>query len=459
MKNRYPLLRIDDLFDQMQGSSVYAKIDMRSDNHQLRVHEKDILKTAFRTRYGHYEFQVIPFGLTNAPTIFIDLMNRVCKPYLDKFVIVFIDDILIYSKSKQEHEEHFKLIIGLLKKEELCRIDAKGGGDSLCIPLTQDLREELYNILNAQAEAIKENNVKEENLRDMKKEFETHPDGTLYIEKLYWWPNMKAEITIYVSKCLTCSKVKAEYQKPSGLLVQTEIPQWKWEKITIDFITKLPKTSSGYDTIWVIVDHLTKSVHFLLMKETNSMERLMRLYLKEVVSRHGVLVSIISDRDSRFTSRFWQSLKKALGTHLDMSTAYHPQTDGQSERTIQTLEDILHACVIDFGNGWDKQLPLVKFSYNNSYHTSIKAVPFEALYGHKCRSPVCWAEVRDSQLTGLEIIHETTKKIIQIKSIIQVVRDRQKSYADVRRKPLEFQVGDNVILKVSLWKGIMHFRK
>ncbi|GJR25218.1 reverse transcriptase domain-containing protein [Tanacetum coccineum] len=171
------------------------------------------------------------------------------------------------------------------------------------------------------------------------------------LKKWYWWPNMKAEIATHVGKCLTCVKVKAEHQKPSSFLVQPEIPQWKWEKITTDFVTKLPKTSSGHDTIWLIVDRLTKSTHFMPMKETDSMEKLTRLYLKEVVSRHGVPVLIISDRDSRFTSHFWQSLQKALGTQLDMSIAYHLQIDGQSERTIQTLEDMLRACVIDFGKG------------------------------------------------------------------------------------------------------------
>ncbi|GKA37098.1 putative reverse transcriptase domain-containing protein [Tanacetum coccineum] len=211
---------------------------------------------------------------------------------------------------------------------------------------------------------------------------------------------IKAEIATYVSKCLTCAKVKAEYQKPFGLLVQPVIPVWKWENITMDFVTKLPKTTTGQDTIWVIVDRLTKSAHFLPMKETDSMEKLTRQYLKEVVSRHGVPVLIISDGDSKFTSHFWKSLNKALGTQLDISTTYHSQTDGQSERTIQTLEDMLRACVMDFRKGWDRHLPLVEFSYNNSYHTSIKAAPFEALYGRKCRSPICWAEVGDAQLTG-----------------------------------------------------------
>ncbi|GJT94048.1 putative reverse transcriptase domain, ribonuclease H-like domain, aspartic peptidase domain protein [Tanacetum coccineum] len=171
------------------------------------------------------------------------------------------------------------------------------------------------------------------------------------------------------------------------------------------------------------------------------METLTRLYIKEIVSRHEVLISIISDRDSHFTSIFWQSMQNALGTQLDMSTTYHPQTNGQSERTIQTLEDMLRACVIDFGKGWERYLPLVEFSYNNNYHASIKASPFEALYGRKCRSPVCWAEVRDVQLTGLEIIHETTEKIVQIRQRLQAARDRQWSYANIRRKPLEFQVG------------------
>ncbi|GKD97173.1 putative reverse transcriptase domain-containing protein [Tanacetum coccineum] len=317
-------------------------------------------------------------------------------------------------------------------------------------------------ILEAQTKTIKEENIKAENLRGMDKSFEVRPDGTRCIKnqswlplfgnlrdlimdeshkskysihpgsdkmyrdlkKLYWWPNMKAIIVEYVGKCLTCSRVKAECQKPSGLLIQPEIPTWKWERITMDFVTKPPKTA------------------------TDSMETLTRLYIKEIVSRHGVPISIISDRDNHFTSRFWQSMHSALGTQLDISTAYHPETDGQCERTIQTLEDMLRACVIDFGKGWERHLPMVEFSYNNSYHASIKATPFEALYGRKCRSPVCWTEFRDVQLTGPEIIHETTKKIVQIRQRLQAARDLQRSYANVRRKPLEFLVGDCVMLKV-----------
>nr|GEY54036.1 reverse transcriptase domain-containing protein [Tanacetum cinerariifolium] len=160
----------------------------------------------------------------------------------------------------------------------------------------------------------------------------------------------------------------------------------------------------------------------------DSMETLTRLYIKEIVSRHGVPISIISDHDSHFTSRFWQSLQNALGTQLDMSMAYHPKTDGQSKRTIQTFKDVLRACVIDFRKGWERHLPMVEFSCSNSYHASIKAAPFEALYGQKCRSPVCWAKIRDVQLTRPEIIHETTKKIVQIQQRLQAARDRQRSY-------------------------------
>nr|GEW22789.1 putative reverse transcriptase domain, ribonuclease H-like domain, aspartic peptidase domain protein [Tanacetum cinerariifolium] len=199
----------------------------------------------------------------------------------------------------------------------------------------------------------------------------------------------------------------------------------------MDFVTKLPKSSQGYDTIWVIVDRLTKFAIFTSIRETDPMDKLERIYLKE----------------------------NALGTRLDMSTAYHLETDGQSERTIQTLEYMLRACKIDFGKGWVNHLSLVEFSYNNSYHASIKAAPFEALYGRKCRSPVCWTEVGEAQILGPELIQETTKKIVQIKQRMQAACDRQNSYADLKRKSMEFQVGNKVMLKVLPWKGVVRFGK
>ncbi|GJW18797.1 putative reverse transcriptase domain-containing protein [Tanacetum coccineum] len=478
IKNRYPLPRIDDLFDQLQGSQFFSKIDLR--------------------------------------------------PYLDKFVIVFIDDILIYSKTQEEHVKHLRLKLLRIEKPLKLRLRSlrfSTGGeeqelafqtlkDKLCnapvlaLPdrpedfvvycdasriglgcvlmqrgkviayasrqlkiheknyTTHDLelgavvfalkiwRHYLYGtkslfsdydceiryhpgkanvvadalsrkervkpkrvramnmtlqssikdrILAAQKEAVDESAGLQKGLDEM---IEQRSDGTLYyldriwvplkgevrtlimdeahkskysvhpgadkmyydLRDRYWWPGMKKDIAEYVSKCLTCLKVKAEHQRPSGLLQQPEIPVWKWEGIAMDFVTKLPRTSSGHDTIWVIVDRLTKSAHFLPMREDYKMDRLARLYLNEIVARHGVSISIISDRDSRFTSRFWQSMQEALGTRLDMSTAYHPQTDGQSERNIQTL---LRAKI---------------------------CAPFKALYGRKCRTPIMWAEVGEGEV-------------------------------------------------------------
>ncbi|GJQ97008.1 putative reverse transcriptase domain-containing protein [Tanacetum coccineum] len=279
-------------------------------------------------------------------------------------------------------------------------------------------------ILDAQTEAQKPENIKNEdvggmlveNSKDPKKlrteKLEPRTDGTLYLNGRSWLPcygDLRTVVMHETSKASGCGTF--------------DIPQIECGKILWIFVTKLPKSSQGYDTIWVIIDRLTKSAIFVPMRETDPMDKLARMYLKEVVTRHGIPLSIICDRDPRFALNFWRSLQNALGTSLDMSTAYHPQTNGQRERTIQTLEDMLRACAIDFGKGWVNHFPSVEISYNISYHASIKAAPFEALYGRKCRSPVCWAEVGEVQLTGLEI------------------------------------VGDKVMLKVSPWKGVVRFGK
>nr|GEX99062.1 putative reverse transcriptase domain-containing protein [Tanacetum cinerariifolium] len=317
------------------------------------------------------------------------------------------------SKASKNTSTPTKMLKGLDKQLERKEDDGLYRAERIWVPVYGNLRTLIMNEAHA-----------------MRYFVHTGADKMYYdLRGLYLWPRMKKDIAMYISKCLTCSKVKAEQQKPSGLLQQPEIPEWKWENITMDFINKLPRTRSGHDSIWVIVDQLTKSAHFLAVREDYKIEKLARLYINEIIARHDVPVSIISDRDNYFTSRFWKSLQKALRTRLDLSTAYHPKIDGQ------------------------------KFSYNNSYHSSIKCAPFEALYGRKCRMPIAWTEVGEGKLLRPEVVQETTDKIVQIKERLKVARDRQKSYADNRRKPLEFSVGDKVLLKVSTRKGVVRFGK
>nr|GEV78632.1 putative reverse transcriptase domain-containing protein [Tanacetum cinerariifolium] len=196
----------------------------------------------------------------------------------------------------------------------------------------------------------------------------------------------------------------------------------------MDLITKLPRSRSGHDAIWVIVNRLTKLAHFLKIHEDFNMENLARLYIDVIVAQHAVPVSIISDRDGRFTSHFWKTVQKVLGTRLDLSTAYHPQTDGQSEHTIQTLKDMLRACVIDFGGSWDVHLPLAEFSYNNSYHSIIRCAPFEALYGKKCRSPVIWAKIGKDSLIRHELVLEIVDKVVLLKEKLKATRDWRSAF-------------------------------
>nr|GEV49766.1 putative reverse transcriptase domain-containing protein [Tanacetum cinerariifolium] len=449
--------------------------------HQLRIREEDIPITSFRTRYRHYEFQVMPFGLTNAPAVFMDLTNRVCKPYLDKFMIVFIDDILIYSKSKEEHGDHLKTILELLKREQLYAkfskcdfwlesiqfighvIDSKGihidpakiediknwATPTTPTELTQKNKkyewgkdeEEAFQLLKqklcgapilAFPEGLKDFVVycdaslkgfgavlmqREKviayaswQLRTHEENYTTHDlELGVVVFALRLWRHY-----LYGTKCV----VYTDHKSLQYILNQKELNmrQRRWIELLSDYDCEIryhpgkanvvadalrqkerEPTPSGYDSMWVIVDRLTKSAHFLPVKTTDSMEKLTQLYLKEIVCRHRVPISIISDRDSKFASRFWPSLQGALGTQLDMSTAYHPEMDGQSEMTIQTLKDMLQACVIDF--------------------------------------------------RGLEMIRETTEKIVQIKNWLLTARSRQKSYTDMRRRPLEFDVGDKVMLK------------
>ncbi|GKV49055.1 hypothetical protein SLEP1_g55827 [Rubroshorea leprosula] len=479
VKNKYPLPRIDDLFDQLQGARVFSKIDLRSSYYQLNVKPEDVMKTIFRSRYGHYEFL---------------------------FVIVFIDDILIFSPDEESHKEHLAIVLQILREKKLYEqsfqelknrlvtapilaIPDNGGnfvvytdashkglgcvlmqhgrviayesrqlkthernypthdlelaaiifalklwrhylygeefekstgtltslmvmewklleefknlnvsgksskmglhisddgiirlGDRICVPYDEGLRTELL----------------QEAHKSHKSNYTIHHGSTkMYhdLKETFWWKSMKKDVAKYVSKCLTCQVVKAEHQKPGGQLQPLPILEWKWEAISMDFIVGLPKMKRQFDAIWVIVGRLTKSAHFLAIKQKDPLDKLAKLYVQEIVRLHGVPMSIVSDRDPRFTARFWRSFQKAMGTQLKLSTAYHPQTDGQFERTIQVLEDMLRTCALDLPESWDDHLPLAEFAYNNSYHSSIKMAPYEALYGRRCRTPICWAEV------------------------------------------------------------------
>ncbi|KAL0537580.1 hypothetical protein IC582_026561 [Cucumis melo] len=727
VKNRYPLPRIDDLFDQLQGATVFSKIDLRSGYHQLRIKDGDVPKTAFRSRYGHYEFIVMSFGLTNAPAVFMDLMNRVFREFLDTFVIVFIDDILIYSKTEAEHEKHLRMVLQTLRDNKLyakfskCefwlkQIEAVTGWtrpstvsevrsflglagyyrrfvenfSRIATPLTQltrkgapfvwskacedsfqNLKQKLVTapvltvpdgsgsfviysdaskkglgcVLMQQGKVVayasrqlksheqnypthdlelaavvfalkiwrhylygekiqiftdhkslkyfftqKELNMRQRRWLELVKDYDCeilyHPgkanvvadalsrkvshsaalitrqaplhrdleraeivvsvgavtmqlaqltvqptlrqriidaqsndpylveksglveagqavefsissDGGLLFERrlcvpsdsavktellseahsspfsmhpgstkmyqdlkrVYWWRNMKREIAEFVSRCLVCQQVRAPRQKPAGLLQPLSVPEWKWENVSIDFITGLPRTLRGFTVIWVVVDRLTKSAHFVPGKSTYTASKWAQLYMSEIVRLHGVPVSIVSDRDARFTSKFWRGLQTAMGTRLDFSTAFHPQTDGQTERLNQVLEDMLRACALEFPGSWDSHLHLMEFAYNNSYQATIGMAPFEALYDKCCRSPVCWGEVGEQRLMGPELVQSTNEAIQKIRSRMLTAQSRQKSYADVRRKDLEFEVGDKVFLKVAPMRGVLRFER
>ncbi|GJW40085.1 putative reverse transcriptase domain-containing protein [Tanacetum coccineum] len=398
IKNRYPLPRIDDLFDQLQGSSTYLKIDLRSGYHQLRVRDEDIPKTAFRTRYRHYEFQVIPFGLTNIPAVFMDLMNRVCKPYLDKFVIVFINDILIYSCNKEEHEDHLRIILELLKKEKLYAKFSKF--KDWTSPTTVTEIRQFLGLVGYYWRFIEGFSKIAKSLTEL----------TQKNKKYIWGENQKSafqllkhmlceapilalpegndEFVIYCDASLQDYDCEIRYHSGKANVVadalsrKERINPLRVRALVMTLHPKLPSQ---------ILEAQTRMIKEENIKAENlqGIDKAFEVRLDgtRCIKNRSWLPFFGDLRDlimhDHFTSRFWQSMQNALGTQLDMSTAYHPETGGQSKRTIQTLEDMLRACVIDFVKGWERHLPLVEFSYNNSYHASIKAAPFEALYGRK----------------------------------------------------------------------------
>ena len=277
------------------------------------------------------------------------------------------------------------------------------------------------------------------------------------LKQNYWWPGMKKDIGEYVALCDTCQRVKAEHQRPAGLLQPLKIPEWKWDEISMDFIVGLPKTQRGYDSIWVVVDRLTKVAHFIPVRTNYRGDQLAEKYMERIVCLHGVPKRIVSDRGTQFTSKFWEKLHDALGTELRFSTAYHPQSDGQTERVNQIVEDMLRSCALQYGDSWDANLPYAEFSYNNSYQTSLKMTPFEALYGRKCRTPLFWNQTGERQVFGPDSLRIAEERVQFIRQTLKAAQSRQKSYADVRRRELVFQAGDYVYLKVSPMRGLKRF--
>jgi hypothetical protein len=229
---------------------------------------------------------------------------------------------------------------------------------------------------------------------------------------------MKREIAKYVSKCDTCQRVKASHLKVSGTLQPLPIPSWKWEDIRMDFVVGLPNTSQKHDSIWVIIDRFTKTAHFLPVHTTYSAKKYAEVYLDQIVRLHGV------PKTTQFIARFWEQLQSALGTKLIRSSAYHPQTDGQTKRVNQILEDLLRACIIHYGTSWDKCLALVEFSYNNSYQSILQMAPFEVLYGQRCRTPLSWSETGERQIFGPDLVTEAEDKVKLIQANLKAAQSR-----------------------------------
>ncbi|WVZ93905.1 LOW QUALITY PROTEIN: hypothetical protein U9M48_039855 [Paspalum notatum var. saurae] len=290
--------------------------------------------------------------------------------------------------------------------------------------------------------------------------FTMHPGNNKMYQDLkqkFWWTHMKRKIAKYVSECDVCQRIKADHLKPAGMLQPLEVLAWKWENIHMDFIVSLSLTQKGYDSIWVVIDRFMKAAHFLPVKTTYRAKQYAELYISRIVALHGVPQTITSDRGSLFVSCFWEHLQTALGTTLIHSSAYHPKTSGQVERVNQILEDMLRACALTYSTKWDECLPLAEFAYNNSYQKSLEIVPFEALYGRRCRTPLNWSEPGERVTFGPELVTQAEEQVKLIHSNLKRAQSRQKSYSDKRRRPLVFEVDDHVYLRVSPMKGVHRF--
>ncbi|WVZ63809.1 hypothetical protein U9M48_013414 [Paspalum notatum var. saurae] len=501
------------LFVEKKDQGVFSKIDLRSGYHQIKVREEDIPKTAFSTRYGLYEYLIMSFGLTNAPAFFMYLMNSVFMNELDKFVVVFIDDILVYSKNEKEHEEHLRIFawsqkceeeFGTLKKlltsapvlaqpditkpfDVYCDASARPTVRVLCceigeVELPTVLEAEFYHLvleptIKDQIIAAQKQDKGMAHIReglDEKKRacFTLDDQGVLWFKNRLVVPKDmelrkkildEAHTSMFTmhpgsNKMYQDLKTKILVDPyETGDRQPLAVLAWKWEDVHMDFIVGLPRTQKGYDSIWVIIDRLTNSAHFLPVKTYYTAGTYAEIYISRIVSLHGVPQTITSDRGSLFVSRFWEHLQTALGTKLIRSSAYHPQTSGQVERVNQILEDMLRACALTYSTKWDECLPLAEFAYNNSYQKSLDMASFEALYGRRCRTPLNWSELGERVIFGPDLVTQAEEQVKFIHDNLKRAQSRQKSYSDKRRRPLVFEKDDHVYLCVSPMKGVHRF--
>jgi len=337
----------------------------------------------------HEEFAKLNLGIVSSTEVVVmeidsTLDQEICKGQLEDERIIEIKQLIKKDKAPGFTEDEQGVV--WFKKR-------------LCVPDIKSIRELILREAHDSAYSI-------------------HPRSTKMYQDLktrYWWYGMKRD---------TCQRIKAEHQRPAGLLQPLKVPEWKWEEISMDFIVGLPRTQSGCDSIWAIVDRLTKVAHFIPVKESYRGIQLAKLYMSRIVCLHGVPKKIVSDRGTQFTSRFWQKLHECMDTRLNFSSAYHPQTDGQTERTNQILEDMLRACALKNSRSWDKNLPYAEFSYNNSYQASLKMAPFEVLYGRKCRTPLFWNETGENQLFGPEVLREAERQVQEIRNNLKTAQSR-----------------------------------